>query len=240
MTRDAAGVTLAASLADEVGQLFRRASTSGRFSRKGRECASGEVDFVDDPITGRLAGLQIAHYRSRRQTEDEFLKAEMQELGRRISDAREGIAMFLEQSAEVMCIGSNARERRRRILLAQRRADRCRAGAATDDFSRRLLHVMTSATLAVGQPDLSYFRRRIGAIEAEPLQLGSPFDFRQMKFFVVQKMPDPRDAGYGDALAEWVAHFVEETDGRAFVLFTSYRAMQQLADEMEPFFASKR
>jgi ATP-dependent DNA helicase DinG len=53
-------------------------------------------------------------------------------------------------------------------------------------------------------------------------------------------MPDPRDNAYNAALAQWVAHFVEETDGRAFVLFTSYRGMQQLADEMQPFFASKR
>jgi len=100
---------------------------------------------------------------------------------------------------------------------------------------------MTSATLAVGQRDLAYFRRRIGATEAEALQLGSPFDFTaQMKLFVVQKMPDPRDARYTAALAEWVAHFVEESEGRAFVLFTSYRGMQQLAEEMLPFFASKQ
>jgi ATP-dependent DNA helicase DinG len=52
----------------------------------------------------------------------------------------------------------------------------------------------------------------------------------------VRKMPDPRDAGYAKALAHWVAHFVTQTDGRAFVLFTSYRVMQQLAGEMEAFF----
>jgi ATP-dependent DNA helicase DinG len=97
--------------------------------------------------------------------------------------------------------------------------------------------VMTSATLAVGRPDLAYFRERIGATDVEPLQLGSPFDFpEQMKLFVVRKMPDPRDAGYAKALAHWVAHFVAETEGRAFVLFTSYRVMQQLAVEMEAFF----
>ena len=101
--------------------------------------------------------------------------------------------------------------------------------------------MMTSATLAVGRADLAYFRHRVGADEAEPLQLGSPFDFqKQMKLFVVRKMPDPRDAAYGDALAEWVAHFVEDTDGRAFVLFTSYREMQQLADEMEDFFVRQK
>src|SRR5471032_3390498 len=61
-----------------------------------------------------------------------------------------------------------------------------------------------------------------------------------MKLFVVKKMPDPRDAGYAKALAHWVAHFVTETEGRAFVLFTSYRGMQQLAEEMQSFFAENR
>ena len=49
-----------------------------------------------------------------------------------------------------------------------------------------------------------------------------------MKIFVVQKMPDPRDAAYEEALEHWIAHFVEQTDGRAFVLFTNYRNMQLL------------
>jgi ATP-dependent DNA helicase DinG len=53
-------------------------------------------------------------------------------------------------------------------------------------------------------------------------------------------MPDPRDESYSAALAEWVARFVEDTDGRAFVLFTSHRAMQQLAAEMEPFFVRQK
>src|SRR5437867_505458 len=101
--------------------------------------------------------------------------------------------------------------------------------------------VMTSATLAVGRADLAYFRERIGATEAEPLQLGSPFDFqKQMKMFVVKKMPDPRDATYQKELERWIAHFVEKTDGCAFVLFTSYRDMQQVAGEMQKFFVEKK
>ena len=101
--------------------------------------------------------------------------------------------------------------------------------------------VMTSATLSVGRADLAYFRRRIGADEVEPLLLGGPFDFRsQMKMFVVQKMPDPRDVGYEKALEHWIAHFVEETDGRAFVLFTNYRGMQAVADQMREFFLRKK
>jgi len=108
-------------------------------------------------------------------------------------------------------------------------------------FRDNCCSVMTSATLAVGREDLAYFRERIGATEAEPLQLGSPFDFqKQMKIFLVRKMPDPRDSGYTKELERWIAHFVEKTEGCAFVLFTSYRDMQQVAGEMGKFFAEDR
>ncbi|MBA2269911.1 MAG: DEAD/DEAH box helicase [Chthoniobacterales bacterium] len=239
VTRDAAGVTLAASLADEVDKFFDAIEARADF-RKGREVRVRQVDFVPDTISGRLIALQARIVEVVKNTEDEFLKAELQELGRRVRDARIGIVTFLEQGAEGHVYW---------IERTGKTAQFLSLNAAPIDIApvlRRMIFredcccVMTSATLAVGQRDLSYFRRRIGAMEADALQLGSPFDFRaQMKLFVVQQMPDPRDARYMAALAEWVGHFVEETDGRAFVLFTSYRGMQQLAEEMQPFFASK-
>ncbi len=77
----------------------------------------------------------------------------------------------------------------------------------------------------------------MGADEAKLLQVGTPFDYeRQMKLFVVRKMPDPREGGYRDALIHWIKHFVEMTHGKAFVLFTSYRLMQEIAGLMESFF----
>ena len=48
-----------------------------------------------------------------------------------------------------------------------------------------------------------------------------------------------RDEAYGAALAEWVAHVVEDTEESALVLFTRYRSMKQLALAMEDFFASR-
>jgi ATP-dependent DNA helicase DinG len=240
VTRDAAGVTLAASLAEEADRFFAAIDERANF-KKGRECRVREAEFVEDQITGRLAGLQARIIEVVRKTEDEFLKSELQELGRRIGEAREGISIFLQQSAReyVYWIERTGKAAQNIILNA--------APIDVAPVLRRMLFregctsVMTSATLAVGRPDLLYFRRRIGADEAEPLQLGSPFDFqKQMKLFVVRQMPDPRDESYSAALAEWVARFVEDTDGRAFVLFTSHRAMQQLAAEMESFFVRQK
>ena len=49
-------------------------------------------------------------------------------------------------------------------------------------------------------------------------------------------MPDPREAGYADALEHWIEHFVKQTHGKAFVLFTNYKLMQEVGERMEPFF----
>jgi len=125
--------------------------------------------------------------------------------------------------------------------------------------------IMTSATLAtkVGQPaappdrraavgrpkrapgaaranesaGLDYFVRRVGGESAVQLQVGTPFDYeRQMKFYTVKRMPDPREAGYAEALEHWIRHFVKMTHGKAFVLFTSYKLMQEIAGRMQSFF----
>jgi ATP-dependent DNA helicase DinG len=237
--RDAIGVRLAAESIDDVDKFFSAVESKSNF-RKGREFRVREVEFVPDTITARLTALQARVADVVKRADDEILKAELQEFGRRIRDARDGISIFLEQSAPEHVYWVERTGKTERFLALN---------AAPIDLApvlRRMLFrdncccVMTSATLAVGRADLAYFRTRIGATEAEPLQLGSPFNFqRQMKMFVVQKMPDPRDAGYQKALEHWIAHFVQQTDGRAFVLFTSYRDMQHVAGAMEKFFSEK-
>src|SRR6058998_1567051 len=236
--RDAEGVRLAANLVDDAEKFFSAVESKCDF-KKGREFRVRDVDLVPDTITGRLTALHARITEVAKRANDEFLKAELQEFGRRIRDARDGIAIFLEQSAPEHVYWVERTGKTERFLALK---------AAPVDLApvlRRMLFrencccIMTSATLAVDRPDLAYFRKRTGATEAEPLQLGSPFDFqRQMKMFVVRKMPDPRDAAYQKALEHWIAHFVQKTDGRAFVLFTNYRDMQHVAGAMGKFFVA--
>ena len=237
--RDAAGVRLAAESIDDLEKFFDAVESKSDF-RKGREFRVRDVDLVPDTITGRLVALQARIAEVVKRADDEILKAELQEFGRRIRDARDGISIFLEQSAPQHVYWVERTGKTAQFLSLN---------AAPIDLApvlRRMIFrdnatcVMTSATLAVGRADLAYFRERIGATEAEPLQLGSPFDFqKQMKMFVVKKMPDPREATYQKELERWIAHFVEKTGGCAFVLFTSYRDMQQVAGEMQKFFVEK-
>ena len=101
--------------------------------------------------------------------------------------------------------------------------------------------VFTSATLGVGDRNMRYFRSRVGAENAEGVQIGSPFDYqRQMSIYLVKSMPGPGDKDYESSLIKWIEHFTLQSKGRAFVLFTSYKLLHRVAGEMEDFFTEQK
>ena len=103
--------------------------------------------------------------------------------------------------------------------------------------------VMTSATLSIGKRGaFDFFQSRVGLTQCETLQLGSPFDFRkQAKLVLPQGMPDPTEnaAQFAKRSAAMVRKYVEQTDGHAFVLLTSYASMRNLAKELSPWLAAR-
>jgi ATP-dependent DNA helicase DinG len=107
-------------------------------------------------------------------------------------------------------------------------------------FSGEFTVVVTSATLAV-RGSLDYFQQRIGAEAATSLTLSSPFDFaRQVQLYVPSGMPTPKNAElFFPAAAGKIRHFIDMTQGKAFVLFTSYVMMQEMAVELEGFFRER-
>jgi ATP-dependent DNA helicase DinG len=217
-----------------------------------------QPDLVQDNVTLPIQRLREAISELIKMTEDKDTGQELVECNRRLQELREEIAMFLGQSANdhVYWVERAGRAQKNLALNA--------APVDVADFLRRRLFgadtsiIMTSATLATkaGQaskpvksrsaPDsalrtphsgLSYFVHRVGAEDATLLQTGTPFDYeRQMKLFIVRKMPDPRDSEYRDALIHWIKHFVGQTHGKAFVLFTNFKLMQEVGELMQPFF----
>lgn len=99
--------------------------------------------------------------------------------------------------------------------------------------------VLTSATLTTAGPEpFAYMRGRLGLEAGRNLLLGSPFDFkRQLKVFVEAGLPDPANAmAFVPAACQAIETYVRKTEGRAFVLFTSYRMMEDCAELMRAFF----
>ncbi len=109
-------------------------------------------------------------------------------------------------------------------------------------FSKVKTAILTSATLAVGQQSFDFIRQRLGLIKSNELKLGSPFDYRkQMKLVLPEGMPDPTEspADYLSAVCARIEEYVDVTKGRAFVLFTSYQMLREVARRMTPWFISR-
>jgi ATP-dependent DNA helicase DinG len=93
--------------------------------------------------------------------------------------------------------------------------------------------ILTSATLAVGE-SFTHFASQLGLEEAETRQWGSPFEYeKQALFYVPTEMPDPASPDYTRRVIEVALPVLEASDGRAFLLFTSHRALQEAARLLE-------
>ena len=89
--------------------------------------------------------------------------------------------------------------------------------------------IFTSATLAVGD-SFEHFARRMGVEDAEELVLASPFDYsEQAVCYLPNRLPEPRERRHSDALLEAIMPVLELSGGRAFLLFTSHRALRYAA-----------
>jgi len=124
-------------------------------------------------------------------------------------------------------------------------------------FKQEHSTILTSATLATrtvndeessesGETAFAHLISRIGCEGAKTLQLGSPFDYaRQVKFIVDRGAESPKarkdDEGFGSSraggsfaakLSERILHHVRQTNGGAFVLFTSFSMLNACASEL--------
>ncbi|MBV8313962.1 MAG: helicase [Planctomycetaceae bacterium] len=110
-------------------------------------------------------------------------------------------------------------------------------------FERVPTCVLTSATLSVGTPPrFDYCKARLGLTACTTLQLGSPFDYsRQVEIHLPRNLPDPSEQAdeYERQAIRAIPHYLEKTQGKAFVLFTSYRMMEAAVRALTPWFARR-
>ncbi|MEQ1904674.1 MAG: helicase C-terminal domain-containing protein [Pirellulaceae bacterium] len=96
--------------------------------------------------------------------------------------------------------------------------------------------ILTSATIAAGkQKSFQFFCDRIGLSGGETLQLGSPFDYaRQCRLVIVRNLADPsadRQLHQRQSV-EAIQHYLKQSDGHAFVLFTSFEMLNKTVREL--------
>ncbi len=89
--------------------------------------------------------------------------------------------------------------------------------------------IFTSATLAVGD-DFTHFTSRLGLTGVATRQVPSPFDFgRIARLYLPDELPEPAHADYTDRVVDAALPVITASRGRAFLLFTSHRALRRAA-----------
>ncbi len=191
---------------------------------------------VENTVTHemKLLAAQISEYAFRLNSEEE--KIELQSAAERCSALGDGLQSWLTQQADADSVYwvEVSRGRNQRIKLVNAPID---VGPVLRDelFNQAQTVILTSATLAVGDQDFSFTRSRLGLNQCEELKLGSPFDYReQVRLILPDPMPDPGEAPaeYERAVTEKLKQYLEQTDGHAFALFTSYKMMKNCADQI--------
>ena len=220
----------------EASRFFKQVSN---WYLESREETGGRCyrNFVDDTLSGHLKNLRSELSRLAKGTDDADEKLEIQRYADRcvaiVSDLEE--FLFQKKGDYVYWVEQ-----------AGRRAGAVRLRSAAinvgEDVKRCLFDrygsvVLTSATLSSGSADeqqgFEFFAGRIGLEDFEGVKLGSPFNYtEQVTLYIEKGLPGPNEAGFISAATEVLKKYVLRTQGRAFVLFTSYAMLDEIAERL--------
>jgi ATP-dependent DNA helicase DinG len=197
--------------------------------------------IVPNELSPALYDLAASLEALRKGIDEEGQSAEVMSMGLRAREMAGKVEALISQSEEghVHWMSSRSRRGRSMVTLSSAPVD-------VSPFIRQLLFdevgsaVMTSATLATargGTHGFDYIRRRLGLEEGRERLLASPFDYRrQARLHVETQLGNPNDlASFMPAACEAIEYYVTKTEGRCFVLFTSYRMLEDAADRLEGF-----
>ena len=93
--------------------------------------------------------------------------------------------------------------------------------------------IFTSATMAVGG-DFSHFKSGLGIESGSEILLDSPFNYRDnAMLYLPPGLPEPASPVFTRSVIDVVLPVLRASRGRAFVLFTSYRAMNEAKEILE-------
>lgn len=206
----------------------------GRPNGRIREPLQLHVDLSAELI--KLGGMIAS---AAREVKDEGQKIELTSAAERCQGLAVSIETWLRQSdKEAVHWLEMSGKKRDQTTLASAPVD---VGPLLRDelFNRVPTVILASATLAVAGKNFEFVQRRLGIDRSLEAKLGSPFNFREnVQLILPDGMPDPGEQPkeYEAAVCLMIKKYVARTQGRAFVLFTSYSMLQNCVDRLLTWF----
>ena len=194
-----------------------------------------EGDFVENVLDAPLAAIQKTLKTLRDATKTEDDEQEIIAHQRHCERLRDELDMLIRQSDPnyVYWIEIATRNYPPRIVL---NATPVNVNQMLQEhlFMEKNSVIMTSATLSTNR-NFAYFKARIGINECRELLAHSPFNFkRQVQLHIPKGMPDPNSSEFTLSVIDKIGHYLKLTHGKAFVLFTSYKMMDEVYDAVAP------
>ena len=232
--------------ADEARRLVRQCRTAQQiffaqvqawFAHAGDEAGGRcQAGFVDDNLSGSLKELRLSLVHLARAIKNEEDKFELGRSIDRLAEMEKELQTFLQQTRSDCIYWVEAENGKfKRVTLRAAPLD------VSPYLRERLFDahesvILTSATLSCNETDkagFSFFAERIGLDTFEALQVGSPFDYaRQVNLYIEADMPDPNAPDFIERAGQAIKKYLTKSDGRAFVLFTSYTMLQRMAEQL--------
>jgi ATP-dependent DNA helicase DinG len=203
-----------------------------------------QPDAIENKLSPALTRLAKEIQRASRDIEDESQQLDFVSAKDRLLALAGDVTHWVQQQTpdDVYWIEVSASRGRPKVALASAPID---VGPVLREhlFEKTKCVVLTSATLAIGQPpSFDFFKSRLGLTHSQTLRAGSPFNFReQAQLVLVRGLPDPsvEKQAFERRSIDLIKRYVQRTDGHAFVLFTSYSSLRQAAAELTPWLASQ-
>jgi len=245
---------LLASYGDDesIAQLEHARQASERFFlsvRTWRDQSRGtgrvrEPGIVPDVLSEELSKLASNISRCAESLSSDEEKIELTSAADRCSGLATAVAQWLAQglAGQVYWVESRG-DRQNRMALASAPVE---VGPALQEhlYSKGAPVVMTSATLSAGSSfGFRHTQDRLGLMDTKTIQLGSPFNYReQVELHVFRDMPDPSaaPAKFEEAVFARLPEYIERSQGRAFILFTSYQFLQRASKQLRPWLEEHR
>ncbi|MDP6542455.1 MAG: helicase C-terminal domain-containing protein [Phycisphaerae bacterium] len=242
MIGDGQGIAVVNRAESAAESFFQELSSykGPAIARNGRITREGVVPNILSPALMKLATM-VAELRGKAQSDDhglELLTCEQRavemasKLDALISQADGGHAYWVTRRGARKGRGANVTLASAPIDVAPLMRDLL--------FDKVASVVLTSATLATargGAHGFDYIRTRLGLDDADEVLLTSPFDFRkQAKLHIETQLGDPNDLErFVPQATKAIEYYVRKSEGRCFVLMTSYTMLEAVADTFQGF-----
>ena len=202
-------------------------------------------NFVDDNITEPIKKLRLALGILAKKTDNDDDRSELELYIERCRSLENDLQNFLTQPNDANVYWVEINEGRKRKTALRSAPINVGPDIKRCLFDRFKSVVTTSATLSCNGNDekkgFDFFASRVGLEDFEAMKLGSPFDYHnQVTLFIEADLPDPNHKDFEPNAAEAIKKYLKKTDGKAFVLFTSYSMLKNMAGRLADWLAENK